>query len=1091
MMVSSTANRTWSVGLLVASLALAALLAWGPGVAVAASGKPAWTVDSLAEPSDFSPVRNTLCEESQANAEWIVLSKVCDLYAVTVTNAGSRPTNGGAVSIRDTLPAGLTVRHVALTWSGLSEVSGRSDIDELPFCSTVGLAVSCTIPESFFAEVFERPNVKPDDVLRLTVAVTVNEPTAPKSLTNTVTVEGGGAAKVEGAGENTVVTSPPPGFGLSAVSAPLLGSEGLPETQAGGHPYELPVKLDLNTSVRDDPEGEVRATSVQDLRDVVIDLPLGVVGSAVAAPECTLHQLSAEGEAHEQGVSGCPKDTVVGHIRSFPEGLVAADGDIYNVVPERGVAAELGFVDTLGDPHVIYASIAPTPEGYELRSTTHEIPQVLLDEVTANVYGNPAARDKSSEPQIPMFTNPSDCTGEPLKTRVFVDSWQSPGSYEPDGSPDLEDPNWAEKTVEAPPVTGCEALTALFAPELEANTEAAGASGQAAAADSPSGLSVNLTVPQQEGAESPATPPLKEAIVTLPAGMAVNPASANGLAACSEAQIGWLGKSATASGEYENFSEKVLNPETGRYEATTCPNDSKIGTVEVEAPALAKEGCVQPGRTLKECEQEELEENEKDGPRKGVSLREKTPLHGSIYIASQSENPYGALFAAYMVIDDARTGIIAKVPAEIEAGGEEGVSGLASGQLRTVVKDSPQFPFSDLRVHIFPGADATLRAPATCGTYTLSSRLTPWSEGEGEVPATPSGSFQVTQNPSGGSCPSSLGFTPSMQAGVSNSQAAGFSAFTFKLTRADDTEELKGVNVTLPPGVTGKIAGIPLCSTADIEQAERRDHPGEGRLEQAHPSCPAESELGTVTVGVGSGPNPYYNTLGHAYLAGPYDGAPFDMVVVTPAVAGPFDLGTVVVRNPLYINPATAQVTAKSGPLPTILDGIPVDIRSIVINVSRPGFILNPTNCAEQTITTEATSLKNVTNTLTGPFYASGCTTLPFKPSLTASAEGKGSKTNGVGFSVKLQTPGIGQADIHKVDLTLPAVLPSRLSTIQQACPVATFNANPATATRDRSSAKESSTRNYWKAPCGVQPTSSRTARQRSPTSSSCYRAKT
>jgi hypothetical protein len=977
---------------------------------------------------------------------------LCDTYTVTVKNIGALAAKTTAVTIEDMLPVGVKEENADVFFSDpvyneeKSGPLGPEQFDPLPpqGCAVAGQVVTCTVAGSFFASVVGH-GVLANDTLKLFINVSVENPGVPRALVNTARVFGGGVAGEASASSENTVGGENLGFGVNAFSAPLLNDDGQPESQAGGHPYELDTGIDFNSVIGENPEGFVSATSVHPPKDVVIDLPVGVVGSAVSAPQCTLVQLSTPGPVRaggepKNGESGCPTDTIIGHIRAYPNGLAGLETAIYNVVPEKGVAAELGFVDLAGGAHVLYATVAPTPEGYALRSWSHEIPSIPLTQVVAEVYGDPAARDhviageaqaiegkveaefKAYAPQpadVPTFTNPSDCTGEPLKTRIFTDSWSAPGSYTAGGAPNTEDPRWAQSTFESPPVTGCEALEGSFAPGVQARA-------QPARVASPTGLSTVVSVPQSTGVEVPATPPVKEAVVTLPAGVNINPSSANGLQACSEAQIGWLGKSPIASGEYENFTAA----------APECPNASKVGTVEVETPALPAERCKNPFKTLAECTKEE-EANP------GQTLREKTPLQGSLYLAREHENPFGSLLAGYLAIDDPRTGVIAKVPAEIEVGGEEGVSGLAPGQLRTSVKDAPQFPFSTLRVNIFGGEDAPLRSPETCGSYTLTSTLTPWSA---TAPASPSSSLAFDEGADGGSCPGAPALTPSLSAGTSFSQGGAFAALSLKLTREEGSQEFKNLEVTLPPGLIGKTAGIQLCGEQEIQRAEARSHPGEGMLEKEHPSCPAASEVGSVTVGVGAGGHLYYTT-GHAYLAGPYIATPsgqFDLVVITPAVAGPFDLGTVVVRNALRVNPNTAQVTATSGAFPTSLQGIPVDLRSIVLDTSRPGFILNPTNCQAMSITGQVTSTTGQTAGVSTPFKASGCEKLPFAPHLAVSVTGQGSKADGTSFTAKITTPGIGQADIHKVDLTIPARLPSRLSTINKACLESVFNANPA-----------------------------------------------
>jgi hypothetical protein len=326
--------------------------------------------------------------------------------------------------------------------------------------------------------------------------------------------------------------------------------------------------------------------------------------------------------------------------------------------------------------------------------------------------------------------------------------------------------------------------------------------------------------------------------------------------------------------------------------------------------------------------------------------------------------------------------------------------------------------------------------------------LTPWTAPEG-ASVTPSDSFQLTSAPGGGACPSTPGAepnAPSFEAGTVTPTAGAYSPLVVHLNREDGSQNISRLNVTLPPGATGKLAGIPQCSEAQIAQAQARNHPGDGAIEQANPSCPSSSAIGTVTVGAGAGPHPFYVT-GKAYLAGPYGGAPFSAVFITPAIAGPFDLGTVVVRAGLFVNPNTVQVTTKSDPLPTILDGIPIDVRSITVTVDRPGFILNPTSCNPLTVTGEEVSTQGQTAPLSSRFQVGSCQNLKFTPKFTVSTTGKTSKASGASLSVKVAYPAgsVGsQTNLGRVDLQLPKQLPARLSTLQKACTEAQFNANPA-----------------------------------------------
>ena len=477
-----------------------------------------------------------------------------------------------------------------------------------------------------------------------------------------------------------------------------------------------------------------------------------------------------------------------------------------------------------------------------------------------------------------------------------------------------------------------------------------------------------------------------------------------------------LAVAVTEEGGAVRFAEKVSNSENaGFLEDTDCPDASKIANVEVKTPLLEK------------------------------------PLPGSLYLAQQFENPFHALLAGYIVIEDAERGIVAKLAGRFEVGGEEGAgTGLEPGQIRASFDNNPELPVEDIKVTLFGGDRGTLTTPSTCGTYDTQSTLEPWShqpapgEEAGTPDAFPTSAFEITEGPGGGPCPKTPAEEsnkPAFEAGTTTPTAGSFSPFVLRLSHEyDGSQPIHALDVTLPPGLTGKLAGIEKCPQTGIEQAQSREAEGDGNLEQEHPSCPSSSEVGTVTVGVGSGTPLYVH--GHCYLAGPYDGAPFSLVFITPAVAGPFDLGAVVIRAGLYINPETAQVTVKST-IPTIVHGVPVQLRSLTASMTRPGFTLNPTSCEEMPITGTAFG-ESSQAPLFSLFKASGCSTLPFAPTLTASVTGTASKANGAGFYVKLTSPGIGQASIHKVDLTLPIALPSRLPTLQHACLAAVFQSNPA-----------------------------------------------
>jgi hypothetical protein len=911
--------------ILFVAFATTAALALG-SAALAAPPAQRLALHGLQLPSSFSAADNARCE-----AEGL---KFCDDFQITATDVGDHAT-AGAITLTDTLPAGLKAREVEF----IKNILGGNVEIISPECKIEAQTVKCRHTAA----------LQPDQSLELRLAVLV-EPGAIGGEVNSITVSGGGSAGAS-LSEPVALGSPPPPFGIKELSTSLFGADGEPDLRAGGHPYEYRTRFDLDTAFVLTPESSLQANSVEDLRDAVVDLPPGLVGSAQAAPKCTFTAL--------ESFAGCPPETRVGNIVTDPEAIARVNSGLFNMIPEHGVAAEFGYTDALHNVHVIYSSVVPTPQGYVIRATAPETPQVALTDAVVVFFGDPAAKD-GGEGETAFFTNPADCSGEALQTTMHTDSWQNPAGLEAGGSPDFADPAWAAASSQTPAVTECENLH--FEPTVEAKLEDEATHAATETTDSPTAFDVNLQVPQPEGFAELATPPLKTALVTLPEGLVVNPSSANGLAGCSLAQVG-----ISAAGE----------PDAA---PPACPDASKIGTVELETPAL-------PG-----------------------------VLQGQIYVARQAENPFHSLLAIYIIVDDPTTGVIVKLAGEVRPD-------QSTGRLTTVVAQSPQFPFSELRTHFFGGNRAALRTPSLCGTDTLTTELTPWSAPQSGPPATPSSSFQVSKAVGGGSCPTSPGAEPNhpaFTAGTLSAQAGAYSPLVVRGARADGDQPITQVNVTLPKGLTGKLAGIPYCPESDIALAKSREHEGGGAEELAHPACPAASEVGVVQVGAGAGPEPYYVT-GHAYLTGPYKGAPLGVAIISPAVAGPFDLGDVVVRAALDVDPFTAQVSAVSDPIPTILDGIPLDIRSISLEMSRHEFTLNPTNCEKMSFTGEAVGQFGTTAALSDPFQVGGCNALAFKPRLQISLKGSTRHAGHPALKAVLTYPKQGAyANIARAQVNLP-----------------------------------------------------------------------
>ena len=943
----------------------------GGGVAWAVEPGSHLTVQALQFPTRFSEAESAACKTLVEEGSELSELSPCPRYQVDVTNTGSK-TLTGEVMVTDTLPRGVIARRAQLFWDvnpldgpvslggGGIEASPGGQIGGWPagepiLCTVQGTpeTVSCTFG---LVELYERqPELAPHERLQLDVEVTHEG--AVSGEENRAAVSAGGAleASVE---TPDVLSSEPPSFGPIALVSQPAGVDGLADTQAGDHPSGLTTSFALNSIMQENPESTHQLpTSVNTLKDVVVDLPAGFLGSAVAAPKCTFAELQVI-------PTSCPKDTRIGHIRSEPKGEDGANSSLYNMVPSKGHVAEFGFTDLLTHTHVIVASVAPTPQGYVARAVAREIPSIPLTYIVTALLGDPAQANETELAQVPMFTNPADCSGEALTTTLYTDSWKNPGLLNADGSPDLEGPDpqaegWPSTTYTSPPVTGCNLLHFQASMSAQPDTTAA---------DSPTGLDFDVTVPQTEEPGELATPPLRDATVTMPAGMTLDPSSATGLEACSESQIGWKG------GTLSNFTEA----------APTCPEASRVGTVEVTTPLLEK------------------------------------PVVGSVFLAAQNENPFNALLAAYIVVDDPATGTIVKVPGRLETNPE-------TGQITGRFDENPQLPFNEFKLRFFGGSRGELATPQSCGTFTTSSDLMPWSAPDSGPDVTPSSSFNINSN-----C--ALGFSPSFSAGTTNNQAGAFTPFTLTVARRDGEQHLTGLTITTPPGLLGVLKSVVQCPEPQASQG----------------ACGPSSQVGEATVSSGVGPEPFLVKGGRVYLTGPYNHGPFGLSIVVPAVAGPFNLGNIVTRSSIRINPVTAQVTVVSDPLPLMVNseeglesGIPSDIRTVTVTINRPGFEFNPTNCSPMSVTATLTGAQGASVPASSQFQAANCANLPFHPSFTAATEGKASKANGAAFIVKVAAKP-GEANIEKTDLTIPAVLPSRLTTIQKACIDQVFEANPA-----------------------------------------------
>ena len=808
--------------------------------------------------------------------------------------------------------------------------------------------------------------------------------------TASATVTGGGAA-LAGA-SHVVALAGSSAFGAESFGVDPEAEGGAVASLAGEHPFQLTTTLTINQG----PDraalaspGKPQVEPVALAKDIHVKLPPGLLGNPTAAPVCELTQFLTFTESNGLGGDECLPSAAVGIASVTVEEPLSIKGaltlpvPVFNIDPAVGEPARLGFYIPIAKaPVLLDTALERRPDGsYAVTVDTIDAPEAAgLLNTTVTIWGNPA--DASHD----------DARG-----------WGC--LYAARGSSGFSCP--AGEGAGAKPFL---TLPTSCTGPLEAFGEL----------DSWANPGVFSTITPQ-----PALPAIVGCgALTFQPKVAAAPtsteaASPTGLAfALSSHDEGLVSSGGRAESQLKKVvvtlpEEMTANPSfaaglgacsEAQYESETidsapgtgCPSNSKIGEVEVETPLLSDK------------------------------------LTGSVYLAEQSANPFHTLLALYVVVKDPKTGVLVRLAGKVEPNPQ-------TGQLVATFDDNPQVPFSHFVLEFAQGPRSPLVTPALCGTHTTRVELSPWASPESLLEKT--SSFTVT-----GACspsPAEEPNSPSFEAGTVNPTAAAYSPLVVRLKRADGSQDFSSVAVTLPPGATGKLAGIPQCSDAQIAAAQARNQPGEGALEGASPSCPAASKIGTATVGAGAGPSPFYVT-GNAYLAGPYKGAPFSGVFITPAIAGPFDLGVVVVRAGLYIDPATAQVTTRSDALPTILQGIPLDIRSITVDVDRPEFTLNPTNCTPMAATGEEISTQGQAAPLSARFQVGNCASLPFQPKLIAKVAGKASKANGTTFTVNVTSAGLGQASIAKVALTLPKALPTRLTTIQKACPEATFNANPA-----------------------------------------------
>jgi hypothetical protein len=733
----------------------------------------------------------------------------------------------------------------------------------------------------------------------------------------------------------------------------------------------------------------------KDLTDL---LPPGFAGDLVDTPSCTgAHFIREE----------CAIGTQIGVTTVTLKGSGGSIGrlvkPVYNLTPNSGELAKIGFLTGSGSS--VEAGVSLSGD-YGLSTFFANFNQSFAPIVNASltIWGVPADPIHNPLRENGIKAGEGAAFGAPPEGALapFFTNPTSCGTEPLNANVEID--SWENPSSKNPSSKVSEQIP--FGPvvgcdhlTIEPSLTAEVSTNKAS---SPTGFDLGTNIPQTySNAEGLATSTLKEEVVTLPEGMTVNPSAGAGLAGCTPAQ----------------YAEESTQFIAGKG----CPSESKLGTIKVISPSVKEEATgsvflAQPYDNLAEFGE---------------------PLH-----------PNGSLLALYVIARIPARGVLLKFAGKVEPN-------LQTGQLVTTFDNLPPLPFSLATFSFSQGPSSPLVSPPSCGHYTVQAQLTPYSDPQGTAISPPIPPFAITQGVNGGPCPTGgvPPFKPQVISGTENNDAGSYSPLYLRIVREDGEQEITKFTTVLPPGLTGNLSGIPFCSEAQIEAARRAS----GTEELEHPSCPAASEIGHTIVGAGVG-SVLAQTPGKVYLAGSYHGSALSIVSVTAVKVGPFDLGTVVIRFALRINPITAQVEVDgtgSDPIPHIIDGIVVHVRDIRVYIDKQNFTLNPTNCGPMAITATITGAgANPADpadqdpvTITRPFQAVECSSLSFKPTLKVSTSGKTSRANGASLTAKLtypKAPQGSQANIRSVKVDLPRQLPSRLTTLQKACVAAQFEANPA-----------------------------------------------
>jgi len=728
-------------------------------------------------------------------------------------------------------------------------------------------------------------------------------------------------------------------------------------TQAGGHP-DVAVRVEIGTLATDG----VEPCFCNAIKNITVNTPSGLVGVPGNITQCTGTELNN---------NNCPTDSQIGVVAVRLFAPVDAGGvyfvqPLYNMEARPGQLALFATVAPLVQTPIYTVISARTESDYGLEFKTFGVPRLIPpNEITQFTWGVPASdihdqmrwttnspsksascfgggnplpalfenkfpADKCNfggpngpnpavAPATPFLLNPTSCVG-PLMSTLDTEGYEF-------GTDHAEAPY--------PATTGCDQLS--FDPSLSAKPTTT-------AADSPSGLDVDLVVPQLLSPDAASPSEIRATRVTLPPGLTIDPNVAEGKVSCSDAEA--------------KFGTRL---------EAECQEFSKVGTLKVVSSALP------------------------------------APLPGAIYLGTPLP---GNRYRLFLIADGFSLHI--KLAGTV-------IPDPQTGRLTVRFDDLPQTPFQEFDMHFFGAERGLLGTPTHCGSYQVDTEFVPW---DAELPnQTSTQFFTIDSGPSGKPCPPpSRPFNPSVSAGVTDNTGGGHTTFSFHLSRDDGDQNLSGATIETPPGFAGKLARIPYCPDAAL--ADAAGALATGLAEQAASACPARSQVGISSAAAGAGSRPI-SLPGKVYLAGPYKGAPISMAIVTPAVAGPYDLGNVVVRVALRVDPADAHVTAVADPLPQIVEGIPLRLRDVLVLLNRDGFVLNPTNCSPFAVSTQVFGDQGAARALEEHFQVANCGALPYKPRLSLRLSG-GLNRRGHPALHAVFTAKPGESNTRTISVALP-----------------------------------------------------------------------